>query len=515
MVSFRRPRGKTNALILFFFVILPVIFIISWKWKNIHRGCQTIQQYIPLTTTFPQKTTLDVTPVYIVEEHHEVLPYWFKSADRGLIPKKGNVLLHIDGHSDGAPPDRFDIISLFKYPKIKDEIRALMQANDVFIAGAAQTGLISRYIWVWPPWETTMSSRGNDHLEFNLLMGLMKGISSDNKLPVCVCFEFIKDIDGWTNNCAHLKKSMRESHTLEELGISKDKCDIKKTTFVEIVSEDKALELTRSDKWLSPLDHIILDIDEDYYGCEAAIITLYDVGMTSQQVDDLSTLTQATFCGGNSTQERHFNNLFYDLIQNVKFVNECRVGTSIDKLAFRLNETKRLSEKLYDTLKNPIFGNSVCKNEKHSLKSIIFTLLKFLCNLSISQLTAISKVGLCLPGSAQTYSFSPDLGMRLCVGFNRPNNTMVIFHTPTMSEIEIRTANMRSLLKNVPAPSVVTVCRSMRDGYTPVKYFSKIEEDVLNTLLNTYEKISFDSIHYDPELLGGKPGLPARHFFAE
>ena len=36
--------------------------------------------------------------VVIVEEHHEVLPYWFQMTDKPFT------LLHIDGHEDTAPP---------------------------------------------------------------------------------------------------------------------------------------------------------------------------------------------------------------------------------------------------------------------------------------------------------------------------------------------------------------------------------------------------------------------------
>ncbi|KAK6170040.1 hypothetical protein SNE40_018527 [Patella caerulea] len=512
---------KTNELLLALFILWSVVFIFFWQWKNIHEDshsnqwCQYGQQQFILKGNV--KKTLDVTPVYIVEEHHEVLPYWFRSSERNLIPKQGNVLLHIDGHSDGAPPPVFDIISLFQYPRTRKEITAMMQQNDVFIALAAQAGLISRYIWVWPPWESSMVIMENDHVQFNIRMGLLKGLSPGDKYPVCVCLDFIQNFRNMTNYCVHLNDLMDIGDT-RKTEIPRDTCEIKRTTVVELVSEDKALELSRSDNWLSPLDNIILDIDEDYYGCEAAIMPLYDVGMTSQTVDVVSEIIQLIFCPSNAGQESQLNSLFYDLIQKIKLVkqlNQRKGGETLDGLGFKKNASKVIYQDFYDTLKNPFLEKSVCKKVEYSLKKLTLILVNYLFRLTVSQLIAVSKVGLCLPVSQSTYEFSPDMGMRLCVGFNRPNRTMVIFHTPTMREIEIRTANMRSLLKNVPAPSVVTVCRSMRDGYTPVKYFSKIEKDVLNALINTYEKISFDSIHYDSDLLGGKPGLPERHFVVE
>ncbi|CAE8677576.1 unnamed protein product, partial [Polarella glacialis] len=80
---------------------------------------------------FPQ------SPVFVVEEHHEALPYWRQQRDESAA----HVLLHFDAHPDSAVPDK-------GYgPELG------MSSNDVFILAAGLEGLVDRYVWVWPSWD--------------------------------------------------------------------------------------------------------------------------------------------------------------------------------------------------------------------------------------------------------------------------------------------------------------------------------------------------------------------------
>lgn len=67
-------------------------------------------------------------PVYIMEEHHEAYYYWQYFADKGLIPQKGNYLLHVDHHDDLAScvydwdftkmPETWEEARAFTYEKL-------------------------------------------------------------------------------------------------------------------------------------------------------------------------------------------------------------------------------------------------------------------------------------------------------------------------------------------------------------------------------------------------------------
>ncbi|ESO84245.1 hypothetical protein LOTGIDRAFT_155580 [Lottia gigantea] len=509
---------RMKHFLLLTFIVWTSVFLIFWTVRDatsnamlVHKSCKECMNTTGVLRAASKHSTehRGLTPIYIVEEHHEVLPYWFGSAQKGLIPKTNNVLLHIDGHIDGAPPPIFEILPLFRQPVSSAEVSAMMQKNDVFIAGAAQSGLISRFIWVWPPWDRNLTAINNDHIQATVEMGLVKGLPQGHAYPVCFCLIASEPSTASTlslmNKCLHLTVDDSELY-LSESEIPKSKCDIKRTLSVEVVNENKALELSKSGNWLKENDNIILDIDEDYYGCEPAIQPLYDVGITYKESDTMTDLIGKIFCPVDINQERQFDTIFYDLIQQIKTIKSYSQRRNLK--VSKENESKVLFTALKDKVKSNNLEQYLCKDK--SLDRAIIVLIKYLFSATQSQLSAISKVGLCLSISSKTFEFNPADGMRLCDGFNRPNRTMVVFHTPDLPEINIRTANLEGILRSTPTPAIVTICRSVRDGYSPLKYFEKIESDILKTLKNTYN-INHDSIHYDDGLLGGKAGLPSRH----
>uniref|UniRef100_A0A1I8IN77 Transmembrane protein n=1 Tax=Macrostomum lignano TaxID=282301 RepID=A0A1I8IN77_9PLAT len=117
--------------------------------------------------------------VFVVEEHHEVLPLWFEAHKEASMRNGSRIppltLVHIDGHSDGAPivPDR-------RYPFAekfggKEHIKLLMTFNDNFIMGGSRVaGLVSNGLWLYPDWvdfndtESDISSTGITRLKGTL-----------------------------------------------------------------------------------------------------------------------------------------------------------------------------------------------------------------------------------------------------------------------------------------------------------------------------------------------------------
>ena len=55
---------------------------------------------------------------------------------------------------------------------------------------------------------------------------------------------------------------------------------------------------------------------------------------------------------------------------------------------------------------------------------------------------------------------------------------------------------------------MLQLCRSFRDGYTSKEFFPQIEKNILSSLKETHP--SFNTVHYDPLLLGGPDGWFAR-----
>ena len=79
-------------------------------------------------------------------------------------------------------------------------------------------------------------------------------------------------------------------------------------------------------------------------------------------------------------------------------------------------------------------------------------------------------------------------------------------------EIQDRSMKLFRLFHTVRfKPRVVSIARSVRDGYTPRGSFRRIERDLLYILRTVYPQISEPTIIYDPNLLGGRHGWLNRH----
>ena len=119
----------------------------------------------------------------------------------------------------------------------------------------------------------------------------------------------------------------------------------------------------------------------------------------------------------------------------------------------------------------------------------------------------LKQVGFCLPHSTlSSPSHShPPYHMQVCVvdGDEIFSST----HTPTISSINTSMDILRRILTvRMSAPSLITIARSVRDGYTPRQLHTHIEGGLLNVIRDVYNHTSTLQVVYDPNLMGGKRG---------
>ncbi|XP_041363165.1 uncharacterized protein LOC121378877 [Gigantopelta aegis] len=458
-------------------------------------------------------------PVYIVEEHHEVIKYWFNAANKGYIKKKGNVLLHIDGHSDGGPPERWMLGPLFRYPASSEDITAMMQRNDVFILAAVLTGLINRFIWVFPNWSNSGMEGYNaeDYGSVRLRYGYLYRRDNDTGrlgLELCAC---ATSVEFEIENYCFMNNAQFSEDQINSLPIKESECHIKNTGLVEIVRESKAISLIKSGTWITSEDSVLLDVDEDFYGVEASIRPLLDAGVGEVEIETISFWVERIVCALNTHQERQVDSFFNYLIQTIidfkiicsmSLKDEDSICVNSSKL---VSAAKKLQPEFMKNLRERNLDQYLCDpvRSKFALNQLILTF----CNMNVDQLKALSEVGICLNVSPKTMDFKKMCGMRVCYGYNTPNDTMVEFHVPSLTEIDQRTDTLKDILKQKQfVPGAVTICRSTRDGYTPKKYFTKIESDVKLVLRDAFPRIRDDSFYYDKDLLGGPSGWHGRHY---
>ncbi|KAL4240097.1 hypothetical protein ACF0H5_000891 [Mactra antiquata] len=447
--------------------------------------------------------------VYIVEEHHEVIPYWFGAARRGIIPKAGNVLIHIDGHSDMYTAEVLPEYPLFRWPSDKQLIY-LMQRNDAFIQAAAMAGLIDRVIWVWPDWD--LPNHDQQYTLSTYSLGWAYVISPEKQKTKHKTFCFCIQNNGY-RECMSVQNAEKEKTEEDESGfkIQYKNCRIKKQVIVEEVHEQKMLQyLTKSD-WLKDNKNIMLDIDEDYYGCTYAIEPLLKTNMSYEKIYQFDETVAANLCPASATHEKESDYFLMQLIGSVRIKRACAINPNLK------NSTKCLQIIKIDLLHT----FSTLLTEKVAEKSInlcpnvsqafIHNLLSQMGKLRITQLHALQKTGFCSITSTKTLKNQYNDKFGICFGANTPKNTQIFEHSPTKNEIIKRTMLLKQILKKIKyfSPNIVTVCRSVRDGYTPRNYFELIESSIITALNRTMDRNL--SLHYDRDLIGGKPGWPSRH----
>lgn len=101
--------------------------------------------------------------------------------------------------------------------------------------------------------------------------------------------------------------------------------------------------------------------------------------------------------------------------------------------------------------------------------------------------------------------------LRLCLGLNDYGDENLATFTPTTEEIrkrESRLARILARINKVAPPGVITVARSVKDGYTPRQLAAKVEKAVLGAIDTT---IDYAVTHYDAYLWGGVKGWQDRN----
>lgn len=295
--------------------------------------------------------------------------------------------------------------------------------------------------------------------------------------------------------------------------IDPKECDIKTVMVQEIIREDVALEMARNGSLFhnmtdSERENVILDIDEDYYGCEPAVQPVLDQKLPMVTVLKIDRFVNKIFCPETTEEESSLDKVLAKMISELIAVKSCELEKkpSCPKGNLELYTT--------EVKTNTALIESICAQQRNKRLRLWEPFFKLLDSLRVNQLRHLREMGFCFRTTPKASDFgSEDEDVfRTCRGANSPNETVVIFHSPSLKEVEQRTHLLQTFLQSTKKkrilPSLVSVCRSMRDGYTPRKFFRRIERDVLTSVDDAFPN---SKVHYDRDLMGGKRGWPGRH----
>lgn len=442
----------------------------------------------------------------IVEEHHEVLEYWFKAAREGIIPKSGNILLHIDAHSDMAPPDNVEGYPFFRWPKNKDEIRTMIQSNDVFIQAAAMIGFFKKVIWVWPSWDEVAHDGGSDMTR--MFGGGWTTVTFDGQSEKVFCeCEYKKD--GVTRNvCQFVNRSALANDEYDGSKIDPKKCMIKGKIELQETVDYIALQRMISGSLVNEEESLLLDIDEDFFGCVLRGKSLVDVGIPWNAVEEIDDLLNEIVCPQVIEHEELGNELMQMVLTLI--IKKCQKNKKLSKACVTPQHPvkKDLTSMLSRIARLFINKQIFCEMEQGVLDQRMDLLVERLLRLDIKQLKSFIDIGFCMQTTPRAYESS---GFQLCHGANEPNATVVTVHMPDENEVKLRLSRLRRIIqaKTYPTPKMVTLCRSVRDGYTPVPHFQHIEKDIIKSIQTSRPGVKYKVV-YDVNLLGGKKGWPSR-----
>lgn len=367
----------------------------------------------------------------------------------------------------------------------------LMQSNDAFITSAVMVGLIDKIVWVKPDWNADEGDAGNGMTHITVYIG--KHIGTYEGLCLCMRESKNEETEEEDTSCIYINYNYVEDER-PEIDIEESQCEqISRNFLFHVVSESNFKHLD-FDKYYSR-DSIIVDIDEDYFGVESGVKKFIEQGISLQTQEALDTILSRLYCPLYISSEQFLHQKLRAIFQ---MAHEAK----------RSNQQDGLEEKMKLKIAketSPIICN----------QSLVVELARFITQLDADETVSLSKASFCLYDSPRLrksgkVSESKSIGFSLCHGTIYPTDILNKIHVGNMQEINQRTNQMKDILQQIHLhvkPSMYTICRSLRDGYTPRNQQRYIEQNVLQVVSEvTRGNDRIEHIIYDSQLVFGKQG---------
>ncbi|NXN15864.1 CE022 protein, partial [Indicator maculatus] len=440
-----------------------------------HRACQR---------TYP------VLPVWVVEDHQDVLPFIYRAIGSKHLPASNISFVHLDSHPDLLIPVNMPADTVFDKEALFSEL-----SIENWIMPAVYAGHISQVLWLHPPWAqqisegkhqflvgkdistTTIRVTGTDH--YFLSDGLyVPADQLENQKPLNLHVILInpteasksQDENGEVAAAKRLKLNTDDTASTSSASSSvasgildqstprlkkKDVQNASAPNKAETLSKCSASSFLRNSECpirevikdvcqvLQKGDPYVLDIDLDFFSVKNPFKEMY---------------TQAE----------------YELLQELyNFKKPHRNATEeslLDCVESRVHQLEDLEAAFAD----------LCDNDDEE------TLQKWASYPGMNSLVQ-------LVHSLKTRMESPDYEMVHQAGLTCDYMELP-HHVSTEEEIEGLIQSIKALLKDLPKPTLVTVARSSLDDYCPSEQVDIIQEKVLNLLGSVYGTLD---VHLD------------------
>lgn len=379
------------------------------------------------------------------------------------------------------------------------------------------SGLVSRFIWIWPTWDSDRASKSSPHERQMVELGWFWVDAAGTTSDYCWCGSIIVDNAGtMMRRCAYNNET-----TDEEVTMSPERCHVKTAYTSEYVSTEHVVDkMTSSPDWIAADDvaGVIVDVDEDFFGCESPSDQLAGYlgnGLSSWlNVELINGALSAFLCPRTANDESAADRLTRRLIELVVTVCGRRSTEQCGPPAFDAVITSAFVGR------PSMFCGTTAARVKLSWSALAETLVR----VPVAHLRRLLNIGFCLNTAPRTHNFGqePNVGdFVVCYGANEPNSTLVYHHSPSVDDLDTQMRSfdrlVAELLRQTEATMagderravLVTVCRSVRDGYTPRSLAARIEHGILSAL-RRQRRSGTMTIIYDKDLLAGRAGWNSR-----
>ncbi|NXU56737.1 CE022 protein, partial [Turnix velox] len=423
-------------------------------------------------------------PVWVVEDHHDVLPFIYRAIGSKHLPASNISFVHLDSHPDLLIPVNMPADTVFDKEALFSEL-----SIENWIMPAVYAGHISQVVWLHPPWAQQISE-GKHHF----LVG--KDISTTTIRVTGTDHYFLSDglyvpADQLQNQKplnlhVILVNPTKVSNRQEENGETASAKRVKLNTDDTASTPSTSSSVTPGD-----LDHSILSLKNNQVQNASApnkAETLSECSssecLIKEVVDDVCQVLQKgdayvldidlDFFSVKNPFKEMYTQTEYELLQELyNFKKPHKNATEeglLDCVENRVHQLEDLEAAFAD----------LCDNDDEE------TLQKWASYPGMKSLVQ-------LVHSLKTRMENPDYEMVHQAGLTC--DYMELPHyVSTEEEIEGLMQSIKVLLKGLPKPTLVTVARSSLDDYCPSEQVDNIQEKILNLLGSVYGTLD---VHLD------------------
>ncbi|XP_048363456.1 UPF0489 protein C5orf22 homolog [Sphaerodactylus townsendi] len=426
--------------------------------------------------------TYPTLPVWVVEDHHDVLPFIYRAIGSKHLPASNISFIHLDSHPDLLIPVNLPADTVFDKETLFSEV-----SIENWIMPAVYAGHFSQVIWLHPSWAQQIE-QGTHHF----LVG--------------------KDTSTTT-----IRLTSTESYFLSDgLYVPADQLENKKPLHlsVHLVNPTKTSDNWEGSRALSSAKRLKLSDDtadaavaSSSKDTDVPLLGSLDTPPEGLEQSNPAPETAGDFQGpsascsfGNHTCRT--TELIKDVLQALQKDAAYVLDVDLDFFSVKnpfkemyTQEEYKLLQELYN-FKKPNSNASeedlldCVENRVHQLEDLE-AVFADLCDDDSDEILERWALN---PGMAPLIPLIHSLKNRLLT----PNYELVHqagltcdyseipHHVSTEEEIEDLVQSVQHLLRNLPKPTLVTIARSSLDDYCPTDQVELIQEKVLNCLRSVY-----------------------------